>query len=498
MAQLRLREDAAIDTLLVRGIEVEDASALVFTRDDRQYASQAALAAEPVADPPRPYEAAAFLSRRAAFALDRLTARYPTLERVRALSRWPPWLGWGVALGALTVGITSNVLGGERLNILAFPLLGMIAWNLAVYLLILSRMAFGPFARPRARPHPLLHSLEWLVRPATARPAGHPTLERGVSRFASDWTRSAGGLTRARASRTLHLGAAIFALGILTGMFLRARYSAEYSAGWSGTWAGAEAEIALLLKLILGPASALTGIALPSVDRLRELRGAGENAGNWLILWAVTGVLVVIIPRLVLALVQGARATLLARNIALPDDFYLRSLIRDALGRGGTARVVPYGFELSKDTRARLTRLACSALGEKTVVHIDRSIPYGDEDEWLAGEGHTVGDADQLIILFNFASTPEAENHGALVAGVRQKIGTSGAPLVVLLDDSSFRRKLRGQSSAHARVQDRLDTWTSVLAANAVTPAIVTLDLADERAGAQALEQALQQCSVLT
>ena len=104
MAQLRLREDAAIDTLLVRGIEVEDASALLFTRDDRQYASQAALATEPVADPPRPHEAAAFLSRRAAFALERLTARYPTLERVRALSRWPAWLSWGVAIGAALEG----------------------------------------------------------------------------------------------------------------------------------------------------------------------------------------------------------------------------------------------------------------------------------------------------------------------------------------------------------------------------------------------------------
>jgi hypothetical protein len=498
VAQLRLREDAAIDALLVRGVEVEDADALVLTHDDRRYASQAALAREPVADPPQPREAAAFLSRRAARALERLTARYPTLRRVRALSRWPAWLSWGVALGAFAVGATTNVLGGERLNIVAFPLLGMIAWNLAVYLITLFRMAFGSSHRSTPPAHPLLHSLEWVVRPTTARLAGNPTLERGVSRFASDWNQAAGRLTRARASRTLHVGAVMFALGILTGMFLRARYSAEYSAGWSGTWAGAEAEIALLLKLILGPASALTGIALPGVDRLRELRGAGENAGDWLILWGVTAVLVVIIPRLVLALVQGARAELLARNIAVPDDFYLRSLLRNALGRAGKARVVPYGFELSAETRERLTRLARSALGEKTVVHTDPGIPYGDEDEWLAREGHSLGNADQLIILFNLASTPEAENHGALVAGVRQRIGAAGTGLLVVLDDSSFRRKLRGQSSADSRIQERLETWKSVLAANAVTPATVTLDLADETASAQALEQALQRCSVLT
>ena len=320
--------------------------------------------------------------------------------------------------------------------------------------------------------------------------AAQPTLERGVQRHAREWSQAAGPLTRSRAGRTLHLGAAMFALGVLAGMLLRARYAASYTAGWSGTWAGAEAEIALLLNLILKPASVLTGIALPTVERVRELRGGGENAGDWLILWAVTAALFVIIPRLVLAAVAGARATMLAQRVRVADDFYLRSLLRNALGRPGNARVVPYGLDLPADARDRLTRVVQAAVGEKTRVSIDPAIAYGAEDEWLARSADGLGDADQLMVLFNLASTPEAENHGALLAGLRQRIGSDGTALLVLLDDSGFRHKLRGQSSAERRVADRVEAWRAVLATAAVDPAIVTLN-GDEAAGARNLEQAL-------
>ncbi len=489
MKGLRLREAAAIDALLVRSIETEDPSAVVLTRDDRQYASAAALAAGPMRDPPAAAETTAFLTRRSALALERLTARYPTLERVRALSRWPAWLSWAIPLGAFAIGMASDALDGERLNILAFPLLALIAWNLLAYLVLIVRAVLRGVGRaPTA--HPLRRPLEWLVRPASARLAGQPTLERGVQRHAREWSQAAGPLTRSRAGRTLHLGAAMFALGVLAGMLLRARYAASYTAGWSGTWAGAEAEIALLLNLILKPASVLTGIALPTVERVRELRGGGENAGDWLILWAVTAALFVIIPRLVLAAVAGARATMLAQRVRVADDFYLRSLLRNALGRPGNARVVPYGLDLPADARDRLTRVVQAAVGEKTRVSIDPAIAYGAEDEWLARSADGLGDADQLMVLFNLASTPEAENHGALLAGLRQRIGSDGTALLVLLDDSGFRHKLRGQSSAERRVADRVQAWRAVLATAAVDPAIVTLN-GDEAAGARNLEQAL-------
>jgi len=396
-----------------------------------------------------------------------------------------------VPVVALALGLASNVIDGSRLNILAFPLLGMLAWNLVVYLWLLlapvRRLVAG-----RSRSHPIIGFLERLVQPASARLAAQPTLERGVARFARDWANVAGGLTRRRASRTLHLGAALFAIGVLAGMLLRARYTAEYSAGWSGTWAGAEREIAWLLGLILGPASALTGIALPTAERLRDLRGGGENAGNWLILWAVTAALFVVIPRLLLALWNGTQEAVLRRRLPVPghEDFYVRSLLRNATGRAVAAHVLPYSFAPPPAAVERLRTLLAQALGEKTQVTVD-PVAYGEEDAWLAERGSSLGDADHLVLLFNLGSTPEAENHGAFASGVRDRLAANGAGLTLLLDESSFRHKLRGDPSVQRRLEARVDAWKAVLAPTGLDPVVISLDAPDEAASARTLEQAM-------
>jgi hypothetical protein len=314
-----------------------------------------------------------------------------------------------------------------------------------------------------------------------------------VARFAGDWSRIAGPLTRARASRTLHLGAALFAAGVLLGMLARARYTTAYSAGWAGTWSGAEAEIAWLLGVILGPASWLTGIDLPGPERLRELRHGTENAGNWLILWAVTTLLVVIVPRLLLALASGTRAAVLKRRLPLPgtDDFYVRSLLRDATGRPGLARVVPYGVELSDRARERLERLLRHALGNSTRVRVDPPVPYGEEDRWLEEEGGRLAQADQLVLLFGLGSTPEAENHGAFAAGARSRLAGRGTGLTLVLDDSGFRTRF-----GERRAGERLHAWTQVLAPTGLTPVSLSLELGEEEVGARTLERAMQRSPV--
>lgn len=487
MAGLRLNEEAARDVLLVRAIETEDVKAGVLTRDDRQYATAAALNSTRLGKAADQRQAAAFLTRRADFALDRLVARYPMLQRARGLARWPRWLNWALPLGALVIGLASNAIEGDRLNILAFPLLGMLAWNLAVYAWLLLGSVRRWIGSGRARATPSV--ISWILRPASAQLAGHPTLERAVMRFGRDWAAVAASLTRARASRTLHLSAATFALGIIAGMFARARYTAEYTAGWAGTWAGAEAEIAALLGIVLGPASAVTGIALPTVERLRELRGAGENAGDWLILWMVTAAMFVIVPRLLLALGSLLRSEQLRRRLQIPHDFYVRRVLRDALGRARTVRVVPYSFDLTHPSKDKLKRLLVDALGEKTAVEVDPSVRYGDEDEWVAQEAGQLAKADQLFVLFNLASTPEAENHGTFVDQLQQRLDQQ-AELTVLLDDSGFMHKLRGQASAPRRLEERLQAWKAVLAPSQVDPVRVSLDSASD-AAAQAIEEAL-------
>jgi hypothetical protein len=491
VSTLRLPESAARELLLVRAIESEDREGAVLTREDRQYATAAALSQEPPGANGR--GVARFLHRRSALALDRMMPRFPALRRACDLSRWPSWVSWAMPLLALAIGFVSHRLDGERLNILAFPLLGMLLWNAAVYLWTLVS-----WLRPGREGHPLPAALQKLGQPFAARLSSQPTLERGVTRFARDWAAASSPLNSARAKRTLHLGAALFAFGIIAGMLIRARYTAEYRAGWAGTWAGAEAEVGAFLSILFAPAAALTGIPLPTPERLRELRGGQENAGDWLLLWAVTAALFVIIPRLLLAAWSAAQAALLARGLKLPgeEDFYVRTLLRNALGRPGTARVVPYAATPSFAARERLERLLGAALGEKVSVRFDEPVPYGEEERWLAENGATLAQADQLVLLFSLGSTPEAENHGAFARAVAAALSGRGTGLTLLVDDSSLRERMRGQPSAQRRLDERIAAWRQVLLPTGQEPVVLSLELGEEEVGARTLERALRRAPV--
>ncbi len=478
--------------LLVRAIETEDRDAAVLTADDRRYASHAALS-ELQGRPGTRNEAARFLSRRADIVLERLGGRFPRLNKYVAAVRWPVWLSVGIPVAALLLGLSTDAFAGKRLNIVAFPLLGLIAWNVAVFVALAVQWLAMAVRSGREKYGWLGNAIRRITQPRSDRLAGQPTLERGLVRFAADWADASHQLTDARLRRTLHLGAALFAAGVIAAMLLRARYMAEYEAGWSGTWAGAEQEIATLLRVVLGPASMLTGLPLPTEGQLRQLRGGGQNAGNWLVLWAMTGSLFVILPRLVLALVSGLKAEFLRRNLSIRQDFYFRSLLRDALGEPGKARVVAYGLDLSGERRQRLDRMLGAALGEKVSLSFDPPIAYGSEEEWLSANAGSLADSDYLILLFSLSSTPESENHGAFASAARKQMAGGPATLIILLEEGALRNRLRGASSSDRRIAERVQAWNAVLAGAGVQPTLVSLEGAAEEEAAQALERSLVQ-----
>jgi hypothetical protein len=88
------------------------------------------------------------------------------------------------------------------------------------------------------------------------------------------------------------------------------------------------------------------------------------------------------------------------------------------------------------------------------------------------------------------SATPEAENQGALVAGLRQWIARSksGAALTVLIDESAMRQRLG--SDGTARLESRRSAWETMLRQQHSAP--VSLDLDAETATlARPLEAAL-------
>ena len=124
-----MTEAAALDIIAVRAIESADRERAVWSDADRAWASRAA--AEVVG------EAAStdlFLARRAQLALERLGDRYRILPRVVGSLRWRPWIAYAVVAAAFVVGFAVDRVGAsQRINVLAPPVLVLLAWNLAVY-----------------------------------------------------------------------------------------------------------------------------------------------------------------------------------------------------------------------------------------------------------------------------------------------------------------------------------------------------------------------------
>src|SRR5262245_40560468 len=101
----------------------------------------------------------------------------------------------------LVVGLFVDAIGTSgRINILAPPLLGLLAWNIAVYLMLVgSQIGLGAgAAKGMARP----------LRRALA---------RGLERLGVDQQQ----LDGAQVAAVLHAGAAAFAIGALAAMYLR-------------------------------------------------------------------------------------------------------------------------------------------------------------------------------------------------------------------------------------------------------------------------------------
>jgi hypothetical protein len=241
-----------------------------------------------------------------------------------------------------------------------------------------------------------------------------------------------------------------------------------------------------LLSVLLGPASLATGVPIPSAAQVAQMRwtgpgGGGVNAAFWIYLYTTTLVGLIVIPRLLLALWQGAKALRLSRYFPIPgrEDFYIRRIMRAAGGKPGEARVTPYAYRAGDETRRRLARALGAAIGDGAEVGFDEPIDYGAEESWLAAQV-LKPDLDYHILLFSLSATPEAENHGALAAELARRLKREqpGTVLAAIVDESPYRSHFAGQPGLDERISQRLDAWLRVLA-NAGVP-LLALDLSQQ------------------
>jgi len=472
----RMDEDAARNVLLVRAIETADSAHQHLTENDRRYASRTAaeLARWQANAAGTALSADFFLGKRAELLITRLAERQPITRAARALA-WRPWIGVVVPLVALVLGAgIEHIADRKHINILAFPLIAIVVWNLVVYALLLARLAMQAFGRTNAA-----GLRRWIAAVGQrSLNAGSGPLAGAIGAFGAEWGRTIAPLTAVRAGRVLHLAAAMLAIGAIAGLYVRGLVF-EYRAGWESTFLEAPA-VHAVLSFFLSPAAHLLGIAFPSVAEIAALRfpsATGENAARWIHLYSVTVGAVVIVPRLLLALVAAWRERRLSSRVPVDLDApYFRRLLGPFARGKVRLRVVPYSYTIDEASIAGLRAVAGRLLGDDVELLLSPSVAYGDERS--SREGLAVADPQVplTIALFSLAATPEGENHGAFIDALRAALAAGRkSQFAVIVDEAGYRRRLGAQSAE--RVAERRQAWQSFCAARGL--AVACVDLSD-------------------
>ena len=463
-----MNETDARQVLLVRAVETAAAAAA----EPAWSATDASWAADEARRRVGEHASAeAFLATRATLALQRL--------RERGI-RWnsdplrPGRRAWGLGLvigGLLLLGaIVGNVLGPDRrLNLLAPPVWGVIAWNLLVYLALAISASSAVLALRRAptgaAPAMPRHSasLEAVRRISalSARWSGAKTASIRACHLV-DWLQHSAPLQAHRLAAAMHAAAALLGLAIVVSMYF-VGLAFDYRAGWDSTWLEA-GQVERGLRSVFGPFATFAGIALPDAAELARLRwsegSSGERAGRWIHLYALVLLVFVVMPRTALAAWAALRARRAARNIALPLHApYFRALLRQGPRQRWPVSVLPYSYRLGGAEQSALDVELEAALGDGAQAQLLPSLPLGAEDELARHLPAAL--TDKLALLFAATATPERETHGAFVQAVaaQRPPGT----VFVLVDESGLRRQLGTAAAAAPRLQQRREAWQRLM-----------------------------------
>jgi hypothetical protein len=423
--------------------------------DDAAWASAEARRA--VGEGGEKERAQAFVAKRAELAQRRLAER-DAAWRAPLQGAAPRAWRWLLVIGAVALAayIVGDVFGAShRINLLAPPVLALLAWNLAVYVLLLFAAGRGPSA--------------WLanaVEDARSRVAGRGAtapLVAARARFAAEWAVATRALQQRRVATVMHLAAALLALLVIGSMYLFG-LAFDYRAGWDSTWLDAE-QVQRTLAAVFAPATALSGVAVPPIDEVAKLRfaegSAGERAARWIHLYAITLALFVVLPRVLLAAWSWARARRAAAALALPlDEPYFRALLRDGHAVERPVTVLPYSYTLDAAKVKALPQRLVDALGPGAQPRLKPALPLGAEDALPPAALEDV-QAD-VAALFAATATPERETHGAFLQALHK--ATAGrAALAVLVDESGFRQRAGTAGDAELRLTQRRAAWQRML-----------------------------------
>lgn len=452
-----------------RAIEEGDAEGALLPEERRREATartRFGLTSDDLKGDPLREREAAFLRKRSQWLAREVIGWSGSLVRIMdrlqtVQGRWS-WavIGWAVAAG---LGYALSGFGQEaEFNLLALPLVGVLIWNAAIMLLSLLWELWPAPAASRGSSF-----LEWLalrVAPVSSDRAVDGETLTGLTvdqRFALLANAPALERLQRRLRAWMHIAAALLALGSVVGLYARG-WSREYRAVWESTLlteSGAERFFGTLFK----PASTVLKLNLPLQDLPAMHRSVGKEtipalALPWIHLYSGTLFLLIIVPRVGLAglTLWRAHRVLEKRLRSLGWRSYLVRTLRAVEGGQEVLTVLIHATDATPTHReiwSRGLRERFGAMIQPEMIHV----PLGDEDDFVASwqPAHP-----QVIVIFNLATTPEAEVQRRFVLDLKQSLMARqrDATLTVLLDATSI-----GNRWSPDKVASRERLWTEML-----------------------------------
>ncbi|MEM7010831.1 MAG: DUF2868 domain-containing protein [Verrucomicrobiota bacterium] len=412
------------------------------------------------------YRAASQLKRsEEAFFSERAAQLMTKVEESPPAPLNPKLIAVGVLILAIVLGLASNQLGtGRHINILAVPLLGMLLWNLVLYLLNIIR---GFSKSPPIE-------LNWLLALFPKQKSEKSPFALVSTAFARNWAAATSAMTLASLRSTLHFAAAGFAVAMVAGMYVQG-LAYEYRAVWQSTFLDANA-VQNLVNAILGPAASLIGRQVPDVTTMQWKGNPddGQGAAIWIHLYGLTIALFIVIPRLILGGVfllrcRAERAAICVKEIA---PAYFERLLAEARGDAISVKVVPHSFAPDETLHQAIRDVLSDQVGGPVSVDWAEPIAFGEEGEFVDALDEM---PRNLTLLFNFSTTPEEEVHADLVKALTAKLDGNPTQLRVLLDASAFDAKRKSLADFRERRQTREQAWRRMLEPSVVKDHVLVI-----------------------
>lgn len=375
---LHLDERRARQLLLVRAIEDADAQGRLVGEAEREQLEREALAAS--RDGADGIDFGEYLQQRARRFLVLVEGRQPRIAGLQDLGSWRRLLLAVLPLVACLLGAALDRIDNPRqVNMLSPPMLGVLAWNVVVYLVLLASLLVPRRWLPRV--HFDLPE-RWSAGTWGAGRSGRVRAEV-LARFHQHWWRATASQQALWWKELLHLCAAGWgagiALSIVVGGLVR-----EYRVGWESTLLGVD-QVHAILAVLFAPVVALLPLQPFSVADLQRMAFDAQaaatvaDARRWVWMAIALLLLVVVVPRLLLAgwaawqRHRGARAV----AIDLRDPYFVQLLARVSPARITVSLVARPGA--GRDAVFRMLRqLAGQAPPRDVAPWTVLSTPKGD------------------------------------------------------------------------------------------------------------------------